>query len=181
MTNAEALLAAIDERLDVSVELTLYGRAALYLGFPDSPPETAMSRDVDAVMWLGQAEELADRTNFWDVIEEVNTLFADQELYISHFFEESQVILTPAWRSRRVRIAGSWAKLAVYRLGDEDLFLSKLMRDDPIDRADALFIVQAARLSPAQIRAAIQEARIPMVPEIMEQFNQCSRRFLQAM
>jgi len=45
-----------------------------------------MSRDVDAVMWLGQAEELAERTNFWDVIEEVNTLFADQELYISHFF-----------------------------------------------------------------------------------------------
>ena len=86
MTHAEKLLAAVDERLDASVELTLYGRAALHLGFPNPPPEYAMSRDVDAVMWLGQAEELAERTNFWDVIEEVNTLFADQELYISHFF-----------------------------------------------------------------------------------------------
>ena len=36
------------------------------------------------------------------MIEEVNTLFADQELYISHFFEESQVILIgkPAARPR---------------------------------------------------------------------------------
>ena len=90
VTHAEKLLAAVDERLDASVELTLYGRAALHLGFPNPPPEYAMSRDVDAVMWLGQAEELAERTNFWDVIEEVNALFADQELYISHFFEESQ-------------------------------------------------------------------------------------------
>jgi hypothetical protein len=62
------------------VELTLYGRAALHLGFPQAPPEHAMSRDVDAVLWLGQAEELQEKTNFWEAIERVNQELSDQEL-----------------------------------------------------------------------------------------------------
>ena len=53
MTNAIKLLAALDERLTCQVELTLYGRAALQLGFPNPPPEYALSRDVDAVMLTG--------------------------------------------------------------------------------------------------------------------------------
>ena len=106
MTHAEKLLAAVDERLSGSVELTLYGRAALHLGFPGLPPEYALSRDVDAVL------------------------------------------------------------------------LSKLMRDDPIDRADAQLIVKTAPLSSEQIHLAIQSARVPAVPEIAEQFERCSKRFL---
>jgi hypothetical protein len=178
MTNAELLLKAVDDRLDEAVELTLYGRAALYLGFSNSPPEYAFSRDVDAVLWVGQAEALAEGGTFWTVIEDVNRLYADQELYMSHFFEESQVILTPEWRAKRVPIAGTWRRLRLYRLGNEDLFLSKLMRDDPIDRADAMFIVQAASLSSDQIRSAILAARVPSVPEIEEQFRICARRFM---
>ena len=177
MTNAERLLAAVDERLNASVELTLYGRAALHLGFPNPPPDYALSRDVDAVLWIGQAEELIERTNFWEVIEQVNVMFADQELYISHFFEESQVILTTDWRSKRIQIKGPWKNLNIFRLGNEDLFLSKLMRDDPIDRKDAQFIIEFGPLLPEQIRLAIRSARIPPVPEIAEQFERCSRRF----
>ncbi len=179
MTNAVKLLAAVDERLSGKVELTLYGRAALHLGFPHPPPDYALSRDVDAVMWVGQAEELLERTNFWSVIEQVNALFSDQELYISHFFEESQVVLTPDWRSKRVPIHWRWLNLELSRLGNEDLFLSKLMRDDPIDRLDAMFIVKTAPLDQDQIRRAIRDARVPPVPEITEQFERCSRRFLQ--
>jgi hypothetical protein len=178
MTNAEKLLAAVDERLNGPVELTLYGRAALHLGFPSPPLDYAMSRDVDAVMWIGQAEDLAERTNFWSVIEQVNALFADQELYISHFFEESQVVLTPDWISKRLPITGGWARLRLSRLGNEDLFLSKLMRDDPIDRSDALFIVKSAAFTPDQIRRVIREARVPPIPEIVEQFERCTRRFM---
>ena len=178
MTNAERLLAAVDELLDGRVELTLYGRAALHLGFPNPPTDYALSRDVDAVLWIGQAEELIERSNFWDAIEKVNVIFADQELYISHFFEESQVILTPEWRSKRIPIRGPWKNLDLFRLGNEDLFLSKLMRDDPIDRMDAQFIIESSPLSQEQIRHAIQNARIPAIAEIAEQFEQCSRRFL---
>lgn len=179
-TNAEQLLGAVDDRLDRSTELTIYGRAALQLGFPNPPREYALSRDVDAVLWVGQAESLLADGNFWTVIEDVNRLFADQELYISHFFEEDQVILTPDWRAKRRRIEGPWKRLNLYRLGDADLFLSKLMRDDPIDRADALFIVRAAPLAQEQIQAAIRSARIPPVPEVEEQFRLCARRFMPA-
>ena len=178
MTNAERILASLDAKLNASVELTLYGRAALLLGFADAPQEYALSRDVDAVMWLGQAEELAESTNFWEAIEEVNREFRDQELYISHFFEEDQVVLTPEWKSQRVPIAGAWTRLRLYRLGDVDLFLSKLMRDDPIDFADAKFIAERAGFDKEAIQKAIERARVPLIPEIEEQFKICSRRFL---
>ena len=90
MTNAERLLCALDDLLDHSVDLTLYGRAALQLGFENPPAEFAASRDVDAVLWLGQAEELASTGNFWQAIDEVNNRFADQELYISHLFRRTR-------------------------------------------------------------------------------------------
>jgi hypothetical protein len=178
MTNAVKLLDALDVRLDSPVELTLYGRAALHLGFANPPAEYALSRDIDAVLWLGQAEDMAERGNFWESVEEVNRLFADQELYVSHFFEETQVVLTPEWRSKRVPIQGQWKQLRVFRLGDEDLFLSKLMRDDPIDRGDALYIAKAAHFSESRIRDLIQAARVPDIPEIKEQFRICSARIL---
>lgn len=178
MTNAERILASLDAKLDAPVELTLYGRAALLLGFQNPPSEFALSRDVDAVMWMGQAEELAEKTNFWEAIEEVNREFRDQELYISHFFEEDQVILTPNWKEQRSRITGPWSRLTLYRLGDVDLFLSKLMRDDALDFADATFIAQRAGLTTEHIRQAAESARVPQIAEIEEQFAICLSRFL---
>ena len=59
-----------------------------------------------------------------------------------------------------------------------DLLLSKLMRDDPIDRADAQFIVEAAHLSLLDITQAIAAARVPEIPEIQEQFKLASRKLL---
>ena len=58
MTNAERILLVLDGCLASTVELTLYGRAALTLGFDETPEEYALSQDVDAVLWLGQAEAL---------------------------------------------------------------------------------------------------------------------------
>ncbi len=64
MNNAEKILTALDRKLTASVELTLYGRAALFLGFEHPPAEYALSRDVDAVLWKGQAEMLLEILNF---------------------------------------------------------------------------------------------------------------------
>lgn len=179
MSNAETLLQALDERLDSAVELTLYGRAALQLGFESPPEEYAISHDVDAVFWMGQAEELASSGNFWDAIEDLNEAYADQELYISHFFEEDQVILQPEWKANRKWIDGTWKHLSLYRLGDEDLFLSKLMRNDPIDQSDATFIVERAGLTSERIRQIIDNARIPEIREVREQFALCASRFVE--
>ena len=63
-SNAHRILTALGARLNADVELTLYGRAALHLGFPNPPAEFALSSDVDAVLWIGQAQALADQTNF---------------------------------------------------------------------------------------------------------------------
>jgi hypothetical protein len=76
MTNAEQILGVLDARLSSPVELTLYGRAALLLGFANPPVEYGLSHDVDAVLWLGQAEELAQRTNFWEAVEHTNEQLA---------------------------------------------------------------------------------------------------------
>ena len=175
---AEQILLALDRRLDAEVELILYGRAALHLGFPNPPEEFGLSRDVDAVFWRGQAEQLSARTNFWAAVEEVNREFAEEDLYISHFFEETQVVLTAEWREQRMAIPGPWTRLKVFRLGNEDLFLTKLMRDDPLDHRDAEFIVERAGFSPEDLRAIIPRAVVPGIPEIAEQFEKASHRFL---
>jgi hypothetical protein len=178
MTHAERLLGFLDAKLNAPVELTLYGRAALSLGFENPPQDYAASRDVDAVLWLGQAEDLARHSNFWEAVAEVNEEFRDQELYLSHLFEEDQVILTSTWRENRVLIPKSWKRLTIYRLGNIDLFVTKLMRDDPLDLADARFVVQRAGLDQQTIERAIKAARVPTVPELQEQFRLCAARFL---
>jgi hypothetical protein len=179
MINAERILRALDDRLDAPVELTLYGRAALGLGFPNPPAEYARSRDVDAVLWMGQAEELAEHTNFWEAIDQLNDQLARDGLYVSHLFSEDQVIVRADWRDQRVPLAGDWRRLQLYRLSDLDLLLSKLMRDDPLDQQDALFIVARSGLSREQIERGLRAARVPAVAELQEQFRLASQRLLQ--
>ena len=178
MTNPERILSALDEELSSPVELTLYGRAALQLGFEHPREEYASSMDVDVVLWLGQAEELLQSGDFWSAVTRVNDKLAGERLYISHFFEEDQVILRPVWREERVPIKGAWEKLTVFRLADEDLFLSKLMRHDPIDLEDARFVWEQAGWSGRQAEELIRRARIPDIPEVREQFEACVREIL---
>lgn len=178
MSTALTILGTLDAALTGSVDLTLYGRAALQLGFDQPPAEFALTRDVDAVLWSGQAEQLLAETDFWNAVEIANAALADQELYISHFFTEDQVVLRPDWKMHRVSIDGPWHRLQIFRLGDRDLLLSKLMRDDPIDQADARFIVQAAGLTIRDIEEAIGAARVPTVAEVQEQFAAAGARLL---
>jgi hypothetical protein len=179
-SNAWRILSTLDAHLDSPVELTLYGRAAIYLGFPQPPEETAFSRDVDAVLWLGQAEEMAAKTNFWEALERTNEQLADDGLYISHLFVEDQVILRLCWREVRAAIASDLRRLTVYRRSDLDLLLSKLMRDDAQDLRDALHIAAAGALTDGQIQEAFQQAVVPDVPEIADQFTICRAKFIQS-
>jgi len=181
MNNAEQILKSLDTKLSTTIDITLFGRAALQLGFDHPLPDYALSHDVDAVLWLGQAEELNSTTNFWSAVEAVNSELAGSDLYISHFFVEDQIILRPEWRSCRKRLQGDYKKLILHRLADEDLFLSKLMRDDPVDRQDAMFIVRYARFNKDQIIRIIKSARIPDIEEIKQQFSITSQKVLSAM
>ena len=66
MNNVTLILNLLDEKLNSKVELTLYGRAALQLGFEKPLEEHALTKDVDAVFQIGQAEMLLAQTNFWE-------------------------------------------------------------------------------------------------------------------
>jgi hypothetical protein len=76
-------------------------------------------------------------------------------------------------------LQGAWKQLELWRLGDVDLFLSKLMRRDPQDLSDALFIARASGLTETAIQKALKEARVPEVSEIHEQFALCSKEILE--
>lgn len=173
MTNAERLLLRLDALLDAPVDLTLYGRAALALGYPLPKPEFARSMDVDAVLWLGQAELLERSGNFWEALDRLNAEFEASGLYMTHLFDETQVILSPDWRIQRVPIPLGTTRLSISRLADADLMLSKLMRYDPIDLDDLRFIVTASGLSPEAVARAIGSARVPDSDEIREQLALC--------
>jgi hypothetical protein len=176
MSNALRILAILDQQLNAPVDLTLYGRAALQLGFVAPPAEYALSKDLDAILWLGQAEELAQRTNFWEAVESTNQLLGEDGLYVSHLFEENQVVLSPDWREHRVSIPGRWEHLLLSRLGDQDLLLTKLMRDEPLDQMDARFIVGRSGLKRADVERAVAAARIPDLPELREEFLRATRK-----
>ncbi len=71
-SNSVRLLTRLDEMLESPADITLYGRAALELGFPNPKPEYSRSLDVDIVLWMGQAEELQKSGNFWDALQKIN-------------------------------------------------------------------------------------------------------------
>jgi hypothetical protein len=55
MNNAMKILNLLDRKLDSEVELVLYGRAALVLGFENPLKEFALSKDVDAIFQIGRS------------------------------------------------------------------------------------------------------------------------------
>jgi len=173
MSNAERLLNRLDELLDVPVDLTLYGRAALLLGYPDPKREYALSLDVDVVLWIGQAEELERCGNFWTALEQINDEFEEDGLYMTHLFDEDQVVLRPTWRNERVAITKPYRHLDLHRLADADLLLSKMMRYDPTDLDDLAFVVGRSGLGPDDVAVIIGQARLPDSDEIHEQVELC--------
>jgi hypothetical protein len=66
MDNASLILQTLDGHLDHPVRLVLYGRAALQLGFALPPRDVAESKDVDAIIPLGDLDALSADESFWD-------------------------------------------------------------------------------------------------------------------
>jgi hypothetical protein len=54
VNNPLTILQSLDRHLDHPVELTLYGRAALALGFPSHAPHHETTQDVDAIIPLAR-------------------------------------------------------------------------------------------------------------------------------
>ena len=178
MNNPLRILQTLDRHLTAPAELTLFGRAALALGYAGSPAAFAITQDVDAILplsWLAAADENLD---FWQAQQRTNAELEPEGLYITHLFREMEIILTPAWLARRVPIPLELQRLAVFRPATLDLILTKMARGDENDLADIRFLLQQGKLTGDQLRAAFQSARVPDVPEIQELFRAAQPKVL---
>ncbi len=178
MNNPLHILQTLDRHLTKPAEITIFGRAALALGFPNSPAAFATTHDVDAILplsWLAAEDENMD---FWQAQQKANAELEPSGLYITHLFRELEIILTPDWLTRRVRVPLELRQLTVFRPSALDLILTKMARGDANDLADIRFLLQQETVSTDQIRAAFIRARVPDVPELCELFRESQAKVL---
>jgi hypothetical protein len=173
MDNASLILETLDQRLNHEVRLVLYGRAALQLGFTLTPSDVAQSKDVDAIIPLGDLERLTADETFWDAQEATNAKLRPLGLYITHLFRADQVFLRPDWDQFLVPISRPTLRwLRLFRPATLDLILTKMMRgDDAQDMADVAFLIGHDQITPEQIETAFSQAVIPDLAELRDAFN----------
>jgi hypothetical protein len=170
MNNPLRILQTFDRHLAAPAEITVFGRAALALGFAPSPPAFAATQDVDAILplsWLAAGDANLD---FWEAQQRTNSELEPDGLYLTHLFRELEVILTPDWLSRRVRIPLKLPRLTVFRPATLDLILTKMGRGDENDLADIAFLLTLEPLTAEQICAEFARARVPDIPETQALF-----------
>jgi hypothetical protein len=170
MNNPLRILQTLDRHLTAPAEITLFGRAALALGYAPTPAAFAATHDVDAILplaWLAAEDE---NLGFWEAQQRTNAELEPEGLYLTHLFRELEVILTPDWLSRRVRIPLELRHLAVFRPATLDLILTKMARRDENDLADIGFLLTRQPLTADQLRAAFAHARVPDIPETQALF-----------
>lgn len=171
MNNPQHILQTLDRHLTQPAEITIFGRAALALGFSNSPAAFATTQDVDAILPLSWLEAADENLDFWQAQQKTNAELEPSGLYITHLFRELEIILQPDWLTQRVRVPVALGKLTVFRPTVLDLILTKMARGDENDLADIRFLLGHEGISTAQLEAAFRRARVPEVPEICELFR----------
>ena len=179
MNNPLRILQTLDRHLTKPAEITIFGRAALALGFQNSHPSFATTRDVDAILplqWLQAADENLD---FWQAQQKTNAELDAEGLYITHLFRELEIILTPDWLMKRMSLPLKLTRLSVFRPSTLDLILTKMMRGDDNDLADIRFLLTQEPHIAEELKAAFGRARLPDVPEIHELFLAAQTKVLE--
>jgi hypothetical protein len=171
MSNPLRILKTVDQHLTLPAEITLFGRAALALGYSPAPAHFHNTKDVDGILPLSWLQPPDEHEDFWQAVQLANSELEPDGLYLTHLFREVDVILQPDWLDRRVRIDVDLKKLVVFRPATIDLILTKMARADDDDLQDIQFLIRAESLKGDQLEAAFARARVPDVPEIQELFN----------
>lgn len=174
MNNPLRILKAVDARLDQPVEFYLFGRAALVLGFPDFPPEAGNTKDVDGIIPNGPLAALRANGPLWTAIRSANEELEAEGLYLTHLFDEEQIILRANWREQAVDIAQVDLRyLTLRRPATLDLILTKMMRgSDAEDMEDVRFYLEREpSIGPRELENAFASAVGPNIPEIWELFE----------
>ena len=171
MNNPERILTTLDAHLSGEVRLILYGRAALLLGYENSPQEFGVTMDVDAILPVTEMSEIENKDHFWNAIEATNKELQEAGLYITHLFSDDQVILSTGWLDDLQVIDYPLQHLHLYRPDTHDLILTKMMRVDPQDRSDIEFLLGQSDCDYTILREKISRASIPPIQEIEEAFE----------
>lgn len=170
MNNPLRILQTLDRHLTQPVEMTVFGRAALALGYPGSPAAFYATHDVDAILPLAWLAAEDDNADFWQAQQSTNAELQPEGLYLTHLFRELEIILTPDWLKARVRMTGSFQRLTLFRPSTLDLILTKMARGDENDLNDIHFLLAQEPVTVDVLREAFNRARVPDVPEIRELF-----------
>jgi len=179
VNNPLLILQTLDRHLDHTVELTLYGRAALALGFPAHEPRHDTTQDVDAIIPLAQLDQMHADEQFWEAKDATNAELAERDLYITHLFTEADIFLLPDWLERRVPIQHTFTHLKLFRPATLDLILTKMMRGaDPEDLADIEFLLKMEPVSAAELNAAFGRVRLPDIQELQDAFRTAQPKVL---
>jgi hypothetical protein len=179
MNNPLHILQTLDSHLTASAEITIFGRAVLVLGYSDCPANLAATNDVDAILPLKWLEAPDENLDFWQAQQKTNAELEPTGLYLTHLFREHEIILSPDWISKRVRIPLELRHLVLFRPSTLDLILTKMMRGDENDLADIRFLLQREPQSKDSLRAAFAKARIPDIQEIRQLFEATQPKVLE--
>jgi hypothetical protein len=178
MSNPLRILKTLDRHLALPAEITLFGRSALALGFPQAPGHFHNTQDVDGILPLAWLQPPDEHKDFWQAVERTNAELESDGLYLTHLFREVDVILQPDWVDRRIRLDLGLPKLTAFRPASIDLILTKMARGDDDDLQDIKFLLQQDRLTSNQLEIAFGRARVPDIPEIRELFNRVRPKVL---
>jgi hypothetical protein len=170
--NPSLILQTLDARLDHDVELTLIGKSALWLGFDDVPTSYGVTQDVDTVVPEQQSEQMNEDLAFWDALTAANAELQHLGIYLTHIFEEWQIILRLEWLAHRVPLQRPALRhLRLFRPATVDLILSKMMRgDDPQHMDEIRWMITHENISRQQLEEAFITAHVPDDLEIAEAF-----------
>lgn len=174
VNNPLRILQAVDARLDRRVEFYLFGRAALALGFADPPPAAVATQDVDGIIPRDQLAQWQANDLWWAALQAANDELAANGLYLTHLFDEEQIILRSGWREQAVKVPCLGLRfLALRRPATIDLILTKMMRGlDPEDMADVRFYLERElHIGVQELQKAFLEAVGPDIPEIWQLFQ----------
>ena len=170
MNNSEIILRELDKHLREDAELIIFGKSAIVLGFPTAPSDYASTMDVDGIIPMEMLEALSNNENFWDALEKTNEVLKPTGLYMTHIFQEDQIILTPDWLKKTVPLNLGLNHLKIQRPSTLDLILTKMMRGDDADLEDNKFLIKVDIINITDLETAYPIARSPKILEIEEIF-----------
>lgn len=174
MNNPLKILLNLDNNLTQPETLTIYGKAAIVLGFPNHAEKMgndAITLDVDAILPMESLKAISQNMDFWDALAKTNEDLEADGLYMTHLFQEDQVILSPGWKSKRITIDLGFDHLKIQRPSTLDLILTKMMRGrDPKDMEDIKFLLSSEKITVVELEENFKTALIPDILEIKAAF-----------